>query len=232
MTKFMFTEYELKARLFPAFLTMIPIVIFSHFYLYQIVPQLIDSIVITKIFGDISILAIFFFVVMQLSRFVSKRFLQDNFFQNELHFPTTEYLLYLSDKYSVEYKEKIRNKIKNDFNIDLLSQKEEASDENGARKRINEAVGLIRERVKNGRLLLQHNLEYGFVRNLIGGLVIAIPFSLFDFFFFVLQKNTIAIVISGIAFLIYFIFLIFGKSILKYYAYNYADRLYYEYLLS
>jgi hypothetical protein len=167
---------------------------------------------------------------MQLSRFMSKRFLQDNFFQNELHFPTTEYLLYSNNKYSVDYKKKIRSKIKDDFNIDLSSRREETINENEARKKINEAVGLIREKVRNGRLLLQHNIEYGFIRNLIGGLVIAIPFSLFDFFFFTLQKNMIAIIISGIAFLIYFIFLTFGKTILKYYACNYADRLYYEYL--
>jgi hypothetical protein len=228
----MFNEYELKARLFPAFLAMFPIVLFSHFYLYQKIPQFIDSVIMAKIFSDISILAIFFYAVMQFSRFVSKKFLQDNFFQGELHFPTTEYLLYSSDKYSVDRKEKIREKIKNDFGISLFEKNEEANNETEARKKINEAVALIRGKVRDGRLLLQHNIEYGFIRNLIGGLAIAIPFGLFDFFFFMTQKNTVAVIISGIIFLIYFAVLTFGKAILKYYAYNYADVLYNEYLLS
>lgn len=226
----MFTKYEIKARLFPAFLSIFPLILFSHFYLYQKIPQFIDSIILTKVFSDISIIVIFLYAVMQLSRFISKKFLQDNFFKNELYFPTTEYLLHSDNKYSQEHKEKIREKITNDFGIALLGRKEEEIDQNEARKKINEAVGLIRSKVKNGRLLLQHNIEYGYIRNLLGGLIIAIPFSLFDFFFFIFQNNLPAVIISAIAFLIYFAILMSGKAILKYHAYNYADILYNEYL--
>ena len=51
----MFSKYEIKARIFPAFITMLPFVILSHFYLYQKIPKLIDSIFATKFLGDVSI---------------------------------------------------------------------------------------------------------------------------------------------------------------------------------
>lgn len=226
----MFSKYEIKARIFPAFITMLPLVILSHFYLYQKIPKLIDSIFATKIFGDISIIFVFIYLVMQISRFISKKFLQDNIFQNEFHFPTTNYLLYSDNEYTTQKKEKIRAKIKFDFDLDLLDINNENKNETEARKKIKEAVDLIRNRVKNGRLLLQHNIEYGFVRNLVGGTVISLPFSIFNLIFFVWQQNNVAIILSVLLLLFYLIVLFFKKNILVYYANNYANILFNEYL--
>lgn len=226
----MFSKYETKARVFPAIITILPILIFSHFYLYKIVPDLLNSIIATKIIGDISIFVIFLYTIIQIARFSSKKFLQDNLFKNELHFPTTNYLMYADNHYTKEYKEKVRSKLKNDFNILLFSKYSENNDENGARKIINDAVKLIRNKVKDGRLLLQHNIEYGFIRNLIGGLVISLPMSLFNVFFFFIKNDTIAFISSLILFSFFVLLLIFHKKILKYFAYNYADVLFNEYL--
>lgn len=184
----------------------------------------------SKIIGDVSVITIFLYLVMQISRFVSKKFLQDNYFQNELHFPTTDYLLFSNDKYSLERKEKIRGKVKKDFGVMLLDKEKEVMDEKEARKKISEAVSLIRNKVKNGRLLLQHNIEYGFIRNLIGGLSISIPFCLFDIFFFGIRSDETAFIVSLLLFIGYFSFFVFRRNILVYYAYNYADVLYNEYL--
>ncbi|MBU3924835.1 hypothetical protein KJ854_02775 [Patescibacteria group bacterium] len=156
--------------------------------------------------------------------------MQDNLFQDELHFPTTNFLLYSDQTYTLERKEKIRIKIKKDFNINLLKAVEEKNDENEARKRIKEAVDLIRNKVKDGRLLLQHNIEYGFVRNLIGGLVILLPFSFFTSIFFMFEKNNLAMVLSIFLFLFFSIIFLNKKSILIYFAHNYANILYNEYL--
>ncbi|MBU4124622.1 MAG: hypothetical protein KKI14_04130 [Nanoarchaeota archaeon] len=226
----MLNPYELKARKFPAIITMLPILLFFHFYFYKIIPELLDSILFTKIFGDISIVLVLLFFVEQISRFISKKFLQDNLFQDELHFPTTNFLLYSDQTYTLERKEKIRIKIKKDFNINLLKAVEEKNDENEARKRIKEAVDLIRNKVKDGRLLLQHNIEYGFVRNLIGGLVILLPFSFFTSIFFMFEKNNLAMVLSIFLFLFFSIIFLNKKSILIYFAHNYANILYNEYL--
>ena len=96
----MTNKYETYARIFPAIITILPILVFSHFYLYGIIPEILDSI-LTKIIGDISVVAVFLFIIIQISRFVSKKFLQDNFFRDELHFPSTSYLLYSNKKYTL-----------------------------------------------------------------------------------------------------------------------------------
>lgn len=227
----MINKYKLEARIFPAIISILPILVFSHFYLYKIIPELLDSILLTKIIGDISIFSIFIFIIVQLSRFISKKFLQDNLFKDELHFPTTEFLLYSNKSYTEIKKKQIREKIKNDFNIKLLTEKDEINNEVEARKTIKEAVDLIRSKVKDGRLLLQHNIEYGFIRNLIGGTIIAIPFSIFNTHFFFYQNNNTGFVISTILLIFYMFVDIFHKKILIYYANNYAKVLFNEYLI-
>lgn len=227
--KHMPNKYETNARIFPAIITIIPILIFSHFYLYDKAPNFLDSIFV-KIIGDISIVAVLIYFIIQMSRLVSKKLFQDNIFKNELFFPTTDYLLYFDQKYSAEIKEKIRKKIKGDFGLTLLNKSEESKSELEARKRIKEAVDLIRNKVKDGRLLLQHNIEYGFVRNLIGGMIISIPFSLFNVIFFIFQKNVLAIVLSAVILLLFTTIYFLKKRILVYFAHNYASILYNEYL--
>jgi hypothetical protein len=225
----LFNKYSIQARVFPAIITILPAFIFSHFYLYGLIPKIIDSFS-AQIISGVSITAVFIYSVAQISRFISKKFLQDKLFLDELYFPTVTYLLYFDNKYTIQWKEKIRKKIKVDFGRDLPTADEEKQDGTGTRRAIKEAVDLIRNKVKNGRLLLQHNIEYGFVRNLIGGMVISFPFSLFDSIFFILQKNIIAAIISILLFLVYSMILVNRKNILIYYANNYATVLFNEYL--
>jgi hypothetical protein len=226
----MLNSYELKARKFPAIITIFPILIFSHFYLYKIIPELLNSILATKIVGDISVVLVLLYLVEQISRFTSKKYLQDDLFKDELHFPTTSYLLYSDKKYTAERKDKIRLKIVQDFKINLMSLEEEKTNEIEARKKIKEAIDLIRSKVKDGRLLLQHNIEYGFVRNLIGGMIISIPISFFDVLFFIWQKNNVATTLSLTLFSLYSVIFFMRKNILLYFAHNYANVLYNEYL--
>ena len=226
----MISKYELKARIFPAVITILPILIFSHFYLYRVIPELLNSIILTKIIGDVSVAAVLLYFVTQLSRFISKKYLQDNLFRNELYFPTTNYLLFSDKKYTYGFKDKIRNKIKNDFGIILLNAKQENNDTEEARRKINEAIGLIRAKIKSGRLLLQHNIEYGFVRNLIGGTLISFPFSIFSSLFFFTQKNKELMITSAVLVLFYGIIGFSQIIVLRYFASNYADVLFNEYL--
>ena len=127
-------------------------------------------------------------------------------------------------------KEKIRAKIKSDFNLILPNLNEENNAKVEARKKIKEAVDLIRNKVKDGRLLLQHNIEYGFVRNLIGGMIVSIPFSFFNSIFFIFQKNITAVVLSVLLSMFYLIIFGIRKNILIYFANNYASVLFNEYL--
>jgi len=49
-----------------------------------------------------------------------------------------------------------------------------------ARKKIVEAVSIMREKVMDGHLLLQHNIEYGLWRNLIEGSTFALLISIIN----------------------------------------------------
>lgn len=228
--KFMLNKYSTYARFFPAVLSLIPISLLSHFYLYEKIPKLIDSIILTKIAGDFSVLLIFVYFVMQTSRYVSKKYFQGNYFKNESHFPTTNYLLCSDATYSEDYKQKIKNKVATDFSMTFLDEFSEKMDEESARKKIVEAVNMIRSKVKNGRLLLQHNIEYGFVRNLLGGLAISIPISVFNVVLFMFLENIIALVLSCVLLLIFLTLFWFSEDILIYFAHNYAKVLFNEFL--
>ncbi len=226
----MFSKYEIQARVFPAIITLIPVLVLSHFYLYSLIPELFDSIIYTKIIGDISIALVLLYLVIQVSRFFSKKLLQDKVFKNELFFPTTSYLLYSDSNYSKELKDKIREKIKIDFSIELLNENSESHDENLARTKIKESVDLIRSKVKNGRLLLQHNIEYGFIRNIIVGTLISIPISILNIIVFNNLGNRIILIVSILLLVLYFVILLIRNKILVYFANNYAKVLFNEYL--
>ncbi|MEK7074382.1 MAG: HPP family protein [Patescibacteria group bacterium] len=144
--------------------------------------------------------------------------------------PTTNFLLFSDTHYSNEYKQQIREKILKDFGITLLSKEQEEKDEMAARKRIVEAASLIRGKVKDGRLLLQHNIEYGFARNLIGGSVIAFPTALIGvvlFYFF--SYKVLPFVVLTVSATIYLVLIIFSKKIMDVFGVAYAKVLIQEY---
>lgn len=97
-------------------------------------------------------------------------------------------------------------------------------------KKIKEAIDLVRSKVKDGHLLLQHNIEYGFVRNLMGGTIISIPISIFNISFFTIQDNRMAVILSILLLFFYLFIVLIKKKILVYFANNYASVLFNEYL--
>jgi hypothetical protein len=133
---------------------------------------------------------------------------------------------------SADMKRMIRDKIYTDFRIRLLSEAEELQNESEARKQIVFAVSQIRNKTRGNALLLQHNIEYGFTRNLIGGSVVAILVSLLSSIYFfnsdytllIAQKITIALSI------VYFIILLTSKWLIERNGWAYAKVLYEQYL--
>jgi hypothetical protein len=167
---------------------------------------------------------------MQTNRFLGKFLFEKLIFNDELNMPTTRFLLYSDNEFSEQYKEKIRQKINTNFKIILPSREDELSDINSCRKRIVEAVGLIRNKVKNGNLLLQHNMEYGFARNLIGGSIIAVCISGLDIFYFMKLGNVLLGYLSIILTIFFSFCLILSKPIINHLGKVYAKRLFQEYL--
>jgi hypothetical protein len=225
-------QYNRRARIYPAVLCIVPILIFYYYFLKnEIFDFLIFAKDFTKVVGDITLplLSVIFFA--QFGRIVGKFIYEKIYYQDQLLMPTTNYLLHKNKKYSDDYKTAIYSNIEKDFGLILSTMNEEQENEAVARKKIVEAVGLIREKVKDGRLLLQHNIEYGLIRNLIGGSAIALIFSIFNLYFFIFAHlNRSAVIMSIICIIIYSIPVIFSKILIGNLGNIYAEILFKEYL--
>ena len=168
---------------------------------------------------------------MQLNRLISKEFFEKKIFSNGLHFPTTNYLMHSDPRLSFEYTKKVHFKIKRDFEIEIPSMQDELKNGTNSRKIINEAVALIIKMVGNGTLVLQHNIEYGFIRNLIGGSVIATAISIININVFSwMVYNKIALIISCILAFFYLCLIVLSKWLITTFGNNYASVLIQEYM--
>jgi hypothetical protein len=162
---------------------------------------------------------------------VAKEIFQRFYFQDEMRMPTTNHLLWSDTFFDISVKEKIRLKIENKFNMVLLSVDEEVLDEVKSRKQILTAVSQIRNCLRDNKLLLQHNIEYGFFRNLIGGCLIAIIPSI-AILIYGLIKSESTFTHTGIIFtIVYFVPILFSKLLIKRFA-NYYSKILYEQFLT
>ena len=223
--------YSLKARYFPAIISILPIVTFNYFYLAPYIAGLLEKFNgLSLLVSNVSIPAIALYLVIQLNRFSSKELFEKRIFKDELHMPTTNLLLFSTNFLTYDCKQRLRKKIYEDFNIQLLDEQNERKDSRHARKMIVEAIAQIRLKVKNGRLVLQHNIEYGFVRNLLGGSIIGTVTSVWNLIFFdEIHHSSFAFNVSTAMLIFYVIILLFNKVILEFFGYNYAKVLINEY---
>jgi len=225
-----FDRYELFARIFPSIICGLPVFFFYHFYINSDFSNLLHSTLKVNLISDIPMSVVLLFCSYQIVRFFGKN-IESLYFDNERKFPTTEFLLYKNNEYSTEYKNKIREKIHRNFNNILLNQIQEKRNDKKARKLIVESVRQIRGRVKEGRLVLNRNIEFGFFRNLTAGGLIALPITAFASYFFKYPfPNQFAFNIEALSFCLFFILAVFSYPILKFLGKNYANTLYQEYL--
>ncbi len=112
-----------------------------------------------------------------------------------------------------------------------ISESEELLNETEARRRIVEAIGYIRNKVKHGYLLLKHNIQYGFWRNLVGGSVIGLILSIINLFvFYNIEPDSLPWILCLIMVIIYSLILLSSKWVINYLGKLYAYRLYEEYM--
>src|SRR5215204_1074328 len=209
----LFDRYTREARLYPAIATLPPFLLLYNFGLHQYISSFV-SLALGLVIGGVSVSIALIFLLMEVNRFISKMILEARYFQNEQKMPTTNLLLFKDNTYSDEHKKQIRKKIQEDFGITLLSKHDEAENETRARQRITEAVSMIRTKMKEGHLILQHNIHYGAARNLIGGSILAFIVSIIDVVWFGwFVPNQIAIVLSIVFAAIYGTLIALGKYI-------------------
>ena len=227
-----FDKYSLKARIIPTVLTMVlPVFLFNHFYTSEEFSKLTGDLFGMKIISNLTISFVFMFFFSQFARTFGKNVFESWYFKDELKMPTTEMLLHSSLSLTPDYRKKIYNKIKARFQITLSTPEEEKENEQLARRKITEAISLIRKGLFNNSFLLQHNIEYGAMRNAIGGSVIGIFLSGFDFYFFYsIIYIHMAFVVSAILCGIYLLLILFSKVIMNLYGKAYAKILIREFM--
>lgn len=211
----------MRARVFPATLGVVPFALLLKF-----VP--IEPILFKVFTAGIFSAALIYVATQFIIRIPAKMF-EDWLFSNGLNMPTTNLLLYKDLEYSDEFKDNIRSKISKNFNINLSSKKEELNDELIARRKIKDATRLMISKVKGGHLLLKHNYEYGFSRNLWSSSILGALGS-YVLLYFSIANNDQALISLATAFLfLYVLYILFGYLLIKYVGKLYARKLIEEY---
>jgi hypothetical protein len=224
-------SYYLKARLFPTVLTSIPAIILYNKFVATLYHSKLENIYSAlPTVTDIILSSAIVFLLVQINRFVSKEIFQRLYFKDEINMPTTNLLLKSNNELEASIKQKLEEKIKIKFDISLFSADNESSDELRARKLIATTVSQIRNVLRDNALLLQHNIEYGFFRNLIGGSFLAFIISIL----IVVTSQCIGDIatrnLGWILTTIYFFPIIFSKVIIDRYGKYYAKILYEQFL--
>lgn len=223
-------KYYLQARLFPTVLTSIPLLLLLNVAVAPYYNQhLKDILVFLPALVNIGLSSAVIFLFVQINRLVSKELFQKVFFTDEIRMPATDNLLWHSNYYPDEIRQLIHTKIKTSFGIDLLSKEAEKMDELKARKVIVSACAQIRNVTRESKLLLQHNIEYGFCRNLIGGSFIAVVFCV-SFVVYALYHKVPLVGVGIILLVIYSLPILFSKFIIKRYGNYYAKVLIEQFL--
>lgn len=225
-----FNKYNIQARIAPAVIVLVPFLIFTINCDIEGLSVFFNDLMQVRIIGNVTISTVLLFLFYQINRSLGKLMFEKSIFKNEMEMPTTKYLMFTDNTFTGSYKLKIRDKIKMDFDIDLLNEQEELNVPDEAKKRIVEAVGLVRNKVKNGHLLLQYNIEYGFWRNLIGGALIGFFVSIVDILYFIYQDKLLVVWISFVFAFFFFMLFIVRKSLINNFGILYAKRFYQEYL--
>lgn len=227
-----FDAYNLKARVLPTIITaLFPTIIFNYFYTSEEFAKFVGYILGIKLLSLVGLSYVFLIFLSQLTRMIAKGIFESHFFNNELSMPTTIFMLFKDATYSDDYKIKFRKKVSSDFGFDLSNKDQEKIDEEDARRKIVESMAFIRKKLQKNTFLLQHNIEYGFMRNAIGGAVIGLILCFGNIYFFKeVVENGLAVNLSIFLTVLYGLLLVFSKLILNVYGKSYAKILFREYM--
>ncbi|MDI1316261.1 hypothetical protein [Flavobacterium sp.] len=227
----MLNTYFIRARLFPTILTAIPLLLLVNYlfstYYYKSFEKIFE---VLPILAGLGLSTAFLFLSVQINRIISKEVFQRIYFKEEINMPTTNQLLWSDNFFDNEIKTKIRAKINVLYGIELMNEHQESSNELASRNKIAMAVSQIRNSLRSNKLLFQHNIEYGFFRNLLGGALLAVVCSINIIIFAFLRNETILLNSGIILLLIYSLPIILSKAIMKRFGHYYSKVLYEQFL--
>jgi type III secretory pathway component EscS len=228
---FKWNPYKRNAVVIPAILILLPFAVLHYYYLDSKIQGIAHLFDILKTLSRVALPLAFLLLITNTARLIGKGYFEKRYFKDSLYMPTSTLLLYSDQTLSKAYKQKIRARIKEMFAIRLLSEADEEIDELEARRTIADAVGYIRNRVKDGYMLLKYNIFYGFWRNLVGGSVIGLFICIINFIIFgYIQFQPEALWLTGAMAAVYITLLISSKWATGVLGRMYARRLYEEFM--
>lgn len=226
-------RYYLQARLIPALLTAIPAVIFFHAIFNPKLEMLFPGLDLLTEGTSLSFSVALIFLWVQLSKLTGRSVFQRLIFSDELQMPTTNFLLYTDTFFTPETKRAIRKKIEDYFQLRLYNYRQERQQEINARKQICLAVSQIREQLRENKMLLRHNIDYGFFKSLISGSMLACFLCLAGWILgksiYPLQQFSELFFILGV---LYFLPVLFSRSIMQHFGHYYSKILYEQFLVN
>lgn len=223
--------YYIKARLYPTVITAIPFFMFSYHLITQVNSDMPNNVRLIVLFvGQFIPDAAFLFLSTQINRFISKEFFHRFIFKGNAKLPAVNYLLLQNDFYPLMQKMSIRQAISTELKVPLPGFLEEVAHGSGARHRISCAVYKLKNLLRGNSIVLQHDIEYKFIRNLIGGSLHAIIFSAINIYMGYIHADFLFIKLGFISLIFYYWLLLFSKILLTRYSGYYARVLYQEFM--
>lgn len=221
-------NYKISARFFPSFLCLMPLIVIGAIISFEL---------LSKINGFIiaGLLLILWPLLAELlyRAFVSNSKKYENqLFNCRKMFPTTELLLRKDTFYSKSFKIKFSNKTKQEFGMGLPTLETEEENLTEAIAEINSVIAAVKSKLINHKMVLNHNISYGFIRNLIGGAPFAIGTSLIGVFMGLFLLSPVLIGIELLFVIGFWTFYKKRKSQLTNAAFAYARQLIDEYIKS
>jgi hypothetical protein len=120
-----FDEYELKARIVPAFFSIIiPIMVFNHFFISEEFSKFVGGVFAVNLIANLTISSICLYYLSEVGRFIGKNVFERIYFKEETKMPTTSFLMFEDNTYSREYKNRIRHKVVFYLNLYLPTEEE------------------------------------------------------------------------------------------------------------
>ncbi len=224
-------KYYRIARLWPAILTSIPILVFVTKVVHPIYHDSLEQVMsVLPLVATTTLSAALIFLLVQVNRFISKEVFQRIYFKEDIHMPTTDYLLWQTSFLVSETKTMIRDKIQRLYRLDLPDRTAEQSDTLRARHLVVHAVSQIKHNLKDNDALRRHNIEYGFMRNLIGGALQAVLFALIVAVYGYVQKDHTLLKTGIILLVIYSLPVLLSRLVMNRFGRYYAKVLYEQFL--
>ncbi len=222
-------NYNLKARICPSIISLTP----ALYCLYNVLIDKYDfELIMTswasfiKLTGGIAIsTAISYFISTIISN-IGKIFYENLLWgNNQVSKPSNLILLMNNTVLSIDKKERIRNKIRIEFNFVIPDDRDDVFEKEKVLQCIDDIMPNIRNMTRSDVVLFDKLCQYGFFRNLFGGCFIGLTVLIATI---ILDKNAFSW--PEIIAIIYTCLLLLSIPIVNYFGCMYAKALFNAYL--